>query len=84
MTGCSDKAHENQGKSVTGDRKGKKRACYRCIWPSVLPGASGRCEDMGVWGVVTGTVGTGMASEVIKLLLGTDGTSLTCVPFHRD
>nr|XP_031857379.1 uncharacterized protein CI109_007201 [Kwoniella shandongensis]KAA5524451.1 hypothetical protein CI109_007201 [Kwoniella shandongensis] len=51
---------------------GKRRACYRCIWPSVLPnsGGNGNCEEQGVWGVVTGLVGTGMAGEVIKLLVG--------------
>lgn len=56
-----------------GSAKGQKRACYRCLWPALLPGAAGRCEDVGVWGVVTGMVGTGMASEVIKLLLGNEG-----------
>ncbi|KAK4689810.1 hypothetical protein P7C73_g288, partial [Tremellales sp. Uapishka_1] len=56
-----------------GSRKdGKRRACYRCVWPSVLPGAggNGNCEEQGVWGVVTGLVGTGMASEVIKAIVG--------------
>jgi adenylyltransferase/sulfurtransferase len=56
-----------------GSAKGKKRACYRCLWPSLLPGSSGRCEDVGVWGVVTGLVGTGMAGEVLKLLLENEG-----------
>ncbi|WWD07897.1 hypothetical protein V865_006004 [Kwoniella europaea PYCC6329] len=51
-------------------RAGKRRACYRCIWPSVLPGSGGKCEEEGVWGVVTGLVGTGMAGEVIKLITG--------------
>ncbi|WWC87090.1 uncharacterized protein L201_001976 [Kwoniella dendrophila CBS 6074] len=51
-------------------KAGKRRACYRCIWPSVLPGSGGKCEEEGVWGVVTGLVGTGMASEVIKLIIG--------------
>ncbi|WVQ84093.1 hypothetical protein IAT38_006238 [Cryptococcus sp. DSM 104549] len=53
-------------------KEGKQRACYRCIWPSVLPGSggNGRCEEHGVWGVVTGIVGVGMAGEAIKLLIG--------------
>ncbi|OCF59031.1 adenylyltransferase and sulfurtransferase [Kwoniella mangroviensis CBS 10435] len=51
-------------------KEGKRRACYRCIWPSVLPGSGGKCEEEGVWGVVTGLVGTGMAGEVIKLIIG--------------
>ncbi|WVR04465.1 hypothetical protein IAU60_001468 [Kwoniella sp. DSM 27419] len=55
-------------------RSGKRRACYRCIWPSVLAGSggNGRCEEQGVWGVVTGLVGVGMAGEVIKLIVGRD------------
>ncbi|WWC67725.1 uncharacterized protein I206_101637 [Kwoniella pini CBS 10737] len=48
---------------------GKRRACYRCVWPSVLPGSGGKCEEEGVWAVVTGLVGTGMAGEVIKLII---------------
>lgn len=53
--------------------KGKRRACYRCMWPRLVEGSSGRCEEVGVWGMVTGIVGTGMASEVIKVLSGQDG-----------
>jgi adenylyltransferase/sulfurtransferase len=59
--------------ATVGDRKGKRRACYRCIWPQIIPGSNGRCEDVGVWGVVTGMVGTGMAGEVIKIILGNEG-----------
>lgn len=57
------------------DGKGKQRACYRCLWPAVLPGSSGKCEELGVWGFVTGMVGVGMASEVIKVILGNQGRS---------
>jgi adenylyltransferase/sulfurtransferase len=39
----------------------------------VNAGGNDRCEELGVYGVVTGMVGTGMASEVIKVLLGNDG-----------
>lgn len=42
----------------------------------VNAGGNDRCEELGVYGVVTGMVGTGMASEVIKLLIRTDGMSL--------
>ena len=57
--------------------KGKRRACYRCLWPRMVnAGGNDRCEELGVYGVVTGMVGTGMASEVIKVLLGNDGESL--------
>ncbi|RSH83867.1 Urmylation protein [Saitozyma podzolica] len=65
-----------------GSAKGQKRACYRCLWPALLPGAAGRCEDVGVWGVVTGMVGTGMASEVIKLLLGNEDPNPLLHIFH--
>ncbi|ODO03157.1 hypothetical protein I350_06002 [Cryptococcus amylolentus CBS 6273] len=52
-------------------KNGAKRACYRCIWPSVLAGSggNGRCEELGVWPVVTGMIGVGMAGEAIKLIL---------------
>jgi len=54
--------------------KGKRRACYRCLWPKMVEaGGNDRCEELGVYGVVTGMIGTGMASEVIKVLLGRDG-----------
>ncbi|TXT10707.1 hypothetical protein VHUM_02212 [Vanrija humicola] len=48
---------------------GTRRACYRCLWPRVV-GDPGSCADNGVWGPVTGLVGTAMASEVIKILIG--------------
>ncbi|OWZ78520.1 adenylyltransferase and sulfurtransferase [Cryptococcus neoformans Bt85] len=51
-------------------KSGKRRACYRCIWPSILPGSVGTCEEQGVWGVVTGMIGVGMAGEAIKLIVG--------------
>ena len=49
--------------------KGKQRACYRCQWPEVI-GDSGRCDETGVWGPATGIVGTTMASEAIRVILG--------------
>lgn len=56
---------------------GRRRACYRCLWPEVLPGAgwNDRCDEVGVLGPVTGLVGSGMAGEVIRLLIGTAGKS---------
>ena len=53
----------------------RRRACYRCMWPAVVGDGGGKCQDVGVWGVVTGMVGTSMASEVIKLIIGTQGMS---------
>jgi len=58
--------------------KGKRRACYRCLWPKMVEaGGNDRCEELGVYGVVTGMIGTGMASEVIKVLLGRDGETFS-------
>ncbi|KAL1408956.1 hypothetical protein Q8F55_005770 [Vanrija albida] len=52
-----------------GDGTAARRACYRCLWPRVV-GDPGSCADNGVWGPVVGLVGTAMASEVIKLVVG--------------
>lgn len=56
-------------------KDGKKRACYRCIWPKVVSGGGGEgaCEEVGVWGAVVGMVGVAMAGEVVKLLIGQSG-----------
>jgi adenylyltransferase and sulfurtransferase len=58
-------------------KDGKRRACYRCLWPKPLPRKEGEgtCEEEGVWGAVTGLVGTGMASEAIKMIVGMEGES---------
>jgi adenylyltransferase/sulfurtransferase len=57
----------------TYDVNGKKerRACYRCLWPSVIGGGGGmgRCDELGVWGMGVGMIGVGMAGEVVKLIL---------------
>lgn len=57
---------------------GERGPCYRCLFPEVQDGgagagSSGRCEDEGVLGVVTGLIGTLMAGEAIKLLIGKHG-----------
>jgi adenylyltransferase/sulfurtransferase len=45
--------------------------CYRCVFPKTgTERASQNCEDEGVLGTVTGTIGTLMAAEAIKLLTG--------------
>lgn len=52
--------------------------CYRCVFPET-PSAtqdSQNCEDEGVMGSVTGVIGTLMASEAIKYLVGLHGLSL--------
>lgn len=58
--------------------EGKRRPCYRCIWPNPLPSAgegAGTCEEEGVFGPVVGVVGVQMAAEAIKVILGLDGKS---------
>lgn len=61
------------GRTTKG--KQRQRACYRCLWPNLInAGGNDRCEELGVYGMVTGMVGVGMASEVIKVLTGNDGT----------
>lgn len=59
---------------------GKRRPCYRCIWPKPLPSAgpgAGTCEEEGVFGPVVGIVGVQMAAEAMKVILGLDGESFS-------
>ncbi len=45
--------------------------CYRCLFPKPPdPGAVPNCAEAGVFGVLPGVVGSLMAAEVIKLILG--------------
>lgn len=53
------------------DGETKQRACYRCLWPR--PGPSAGCDEAGVWGPVTGMVGSGMAAEALRILTGGAG-----------
>jgi adenylyltransferase/sulfurtransferase len=65
-----------------GAQEGKRRPCYRCLWPKPLPSAgegAGTCEEEGVFGPVVGVVGVHMAAEAIKVILGMDGESQTGV-----
>lgn len=51
--------------------------CYRCLFPEPPPpGLVPSCADAGVLGILPGTIGTIMATEAIKLLVGI-GSSLT-------
>ena len=50
--------------------------CYRCLFPEPPPpGTTPSCAEAGVLGVLPGLVGTLMATEAIKIILGL-GTSL--------
>jgi molybdopterin/thiamine biosynthesis adenylyltransferase/rhodanese-related sulfurtransferase len=44
--------------------------CYRCLFP-VLPRGEEACSDVGVLGAVTGVIGSLMAVEAIKHIVGT-------------
>ncbi|MDR2295662.1 MAG: molybdopterin-synthase adenylyltransferase MoeB [Clostridiales Family XIII bacterium] len=53
----------------------KEGPCYRCLYPvPPPPGLVPSCAEGGVMGVLPGIVGTIQATEVIKLLVGGDGT----------
>ena len=47
-------------------------ACYQCLFGSQLPPSQHSCSDMGIMGPVVGMIGTAMALEAIKLLVGVD------------
>ena len=50
--------------------------CYRCLYPTPPPpGMVPTCSEAGILGAVTGVVGTLMATEVLKELMGI-GTSM--------
>jgi molybdopterin/thiamine biosynthesis adenylyltransferase/rhodanese-related sulfurtransferase len=52
-------------------------ACYRCLFPEPPPSAlTPSCAEAGVLGVLPGVIGTIMAAEALKILLGI-GTPLT-------
>jgi molybdopterin/thiamine biosynthesis adenylyltransferase len=49
----------------------KGTGCYRCLFPTPPPpGAVPSCAEAGVFGVLPGIIGSLMAFETIKLLLG--------------
>lgn len=50
---------------------GPEHPCYRCLYPEPPPeGSVPSCGEAGVFGAVTGVMGTLQATEVIKELLG--------------
>jgi adenylyltransferase/sulfurtransferase len=54
----------------------KHGPCYRCLYPSPPPvGLVPSCSEGGVVGVLPGIIGTIQATEVIKLLIKSDGDS---------
>jgi molybdopterin/thiamine biosynthesis adenylyltransferase/rhodanese-related sulfurtransferase len=60
--------------SVFATREGP---CYRCLYPEPPPpGMVPSCAEGGVLGILPGLVGVIQATEVIKLILGSDGSPL--------
>jgi adenylyltransferase/sulfurtransferase len=50
--------------------------CYRCLYPTPPPQETvGSCVELGILGVVTGTIGNLQALETIKIILGSQGMS---------
>ena len=50
---------------------GPEHPCYRCLFPeSPPPGAVPACSEAGILGAVAGVVGTFMATEALKELIG--------------
>jgi adenylyltransferase/sulfurtransferase len=53
------------------DAAGKAMPTYRCLFPEAPPaGSVANCAEVGVLGAVVGVVGTLMATEVLKELVG--------------
>ncbi len=62
---------EGQLSVFHADRDGTLGPCYRCLFPEPPPpGTVPSCAEAGVFGVLPGIIGSLMASEAIKLLLG--------------
>jgi molybdopterin-synthase adenylyltransferase len=48
-----------------------KTPCYRCLYPTPpKEGAVPTCSDIGIMGMVTGTIGSMQALEAVKVILG--------------
>lgn len=51
-------------------RDSKAVPCYQCLFGNQLPEAPASCTELGVMGPAVGIIGTAMALEAIKLLVG--------------
>ncbi|MCG5243415.1 molybdopterin-synthase adenylyltransferase MoeB [Azospirillum doebereinerae] len=57
--------------AVFGGGSPGERPCYRCLFPEPPPSEfAPSCAEAGVLGVLPGVIGTIMAAETVKLLLG--------------
>lgn len=48
-------------------------ACYQCLYPNVGSELEESCSETGILGSVTGQIGSMQATEVIKMIVSTDG-----------
>ncbi|MEZ4630826.1 MAG: molybdopterin-synthase adenylyltransferase MoeB [Deinococcales bacterium] len=63
---------------------GEKGLCYRCLYPKPPPkGSVPSCAEAGVFGALPGVIGSMMAVEAIKYLLGL-GESIAGKMLHYD
>jgi adenylyltransferase/sulfurtransferase len=63
--------------SVFRSHLGAPHPCHRCLHPEPPPeGLVPTCSEAGVLGAVTGVMGTLQATEVLKLILGLDGSAV--------
>lgn len=64
--------------------EGRRGPCYRCVFPAApAEGTVPSCAEAGVFGALPGMVGSMMAGEAIKLIVGV-GTPLVGVLVHLD
>ncbi len=61
-----------EGQLTTFDHRNTDSPCYHCLYPEATDEQL-NCSENGVLGPVAGIVGTMMATEVIKMLLGIGG-----------
>ncbi len=75
---------EGQVSVFAAERDGRRGPCYRCLFPQPPePGTVPNCAEAGVLGVLPGIVGSLMANEALKLLLGL-GAPLIGTLLHVD
>ncbi|HZH47940.1 MAG TPA: ThiF family adenylyltransferase, partial [Roseococcus sp.] len=63
--------------SVFRSHEGPPHPCHRCLHPEMPPeGLVPSCSEAGVLGATVGVMGTLQATEVLKLILGLDGSAV--------
>jgi adenylyltransferase/sulfurtransferase len=52
---------------------GNAGPCFRCLFPKPPQSPGATCEETGILGAVTGTIGSMQALEAIKIIVGIHG-----------